>query len=155
MRLQEPYQTRPLRFLELWTPGDWRLKLYGIAYRGETPRPALVEAARRVARDVLPQPAITDDRYGVGFVGVHDGRGANFVFVDWWAAENELHHHVFISPGDRPDALAPQTASDPIACVWDLAVLTFERTAWLETVLTNPAGPDLAAYLDRRCNQDV
>ena len=39
----------------------------------------------------------------VGFLGVHDGRTSNFVFLDFWADENELHHHVFVSPIALPD----------------------------------------------------
>jgi hypothetical protein len=38
--------------------------------------------------------------YHLGFLGVHDGRTSNFVFLDYWAEENELHHHVFVSPAD-------------------------------------------------------
>jgi hypothetical protein len=34
---------------------------------------------------------------GVGFLGVHGGRGADFVCIDWWAEENESHHHVYLA----------------------------------------------------------
>jgi hypothetical protein len=84
MSLAEPYATRSVRCLDLLTIEGWRLKLYGIAYRGERPVQALVDAAVAAAQERLPRPAVTDDGYGMGFVGVHDGRGANFVFVDWW-----------------------------------------------------------------------
>ena len=43
-----------------------------------------------------------------------------------------------------------------MACVWDLAVLAFEREAWLATVLANPTKkPDIKAYLARQMNADV
>jgi hypothetical protein len=48
-----------------------------------------------VGKERLPQRAITPSRYGAGFLRIHVGCGANFVFVDWWAEEKELHHHVF------------------------------------------------------------
>ena len=35
-------------------------------------------------------------------------------------------------------------------CVYELGVVDFERRAWLEDVLANPAGPDLDLYLGRR-----
>ncbi|HSF81772.1 MAG TPA: hypothetical protein VLA49_11090 [Anaerolineales bacterium] len=41
------------------------------------------------------------------------------------------------------------------ACVWDLRLMAFERQSWLETVLANPSGPDLEAYLACRLNEDV
>lgn len=145
--LQEPYQPRPVRFLELWTPEVWRIKVYGIAYRRNLPRPALVEAAKTVTRTHLRALQTDDSHYGIGYLGIHDGRGANFVFFDYWADENELHHHVYVSPADEPPALAYTTPTGLSACVWDLSVQCFERKAWVETVLGNEAGPDVEAYL--------
>lgn len=153
--LQEPYKPRHIRFLELWEVAGWRLKVYGIAYQGQHPRPELIAAAKEVARQRLAQCTADQSHYGVGFVGIHDGKTANFVFVDWWADENELHHHVYVSPLDRPDKLEYMTPTGLIACVWDLRVMSFERQAWLDTVLSNPHGPDLDAYLERQLNEDV
>lgn len=155
LRLLEPYSPRPIRFIELWEDGGWRIKVYGILYRGgaDRPDPELLTAARGAARARLPQPAVAEDRYGVGFLGVHRGRGANLVFVDWWASENELHHHVYRANPGTPAALTDVTPTGSAACVWDLRVIGFERDAWVETVLANPAGPDVDAYLLRRLNE--
>jgi hypothetical protein len=153
--LQEPYKARPIRFLELWEEAGWRLKVYGIAYQCDYPRPGLVEAAKTVARVHLLQPLALQQGYRVGFLGVHDGRGANFVFLDYWANENELHHHVYVSPSDEPVSLEYVTPTGLTACVWDLRVLCFERQAWIDTVLTNPTGPDLEKYLTHQLNEDV
>ena len=151
--LAEPYAKRPIRFLELWEESDWRLKVYGISYGPDGPRPELIETAKNLARERLPQPAITPGRYGVGVLGVHDGRGANFVFVDWWANENELHHHNWTSPSYEMHAMVASEGA--VLCVWDARVIEFERAAWIDTVLKNPAGPNLEAYLARRLNEDA
>jgi hypothetical protein len=153
--LSEGYARRPVRPLPMVEVDGWRLKVHGIAYRGEVPRPELVDAARRVAGETLPRPAVGEGRYGVGFLGVHDGRDAGFVFVDWWAQENELHHHAFVSPLDRPADLVAVQPGMLTACAWDLAVIAHERDAWVETVLANPAGPDVEAYLARELRADV
>jgi hypothetical protein len=153
--LREPYEPRPVRFLEEWRHEGWRLKVYGIAYRRGLPRAELIGAAKRAARERLPRPAGGGGRHGVGFLGVHDGRGANFVFIDWWADENELHHHVYVSPADEPDNLEYVTPSGLSACVWDLRVQSFERDAWVEAVLKNPGGPDVESYMARRLSEDV
>jgi hypothetical protein len=153
--LSEPYSPRPITSLQLWMRPPWRLKVYGIAYRGARPRPELVGAARSAAAGLLDEVGSRRNHYGVGFVGVHDGRGANFVIVDWWADENELHHRVYLSPTDRPGELRPAGPDDPAACVWDAAVIAYERQAWVEAVLANPAGPDLDAYLARRLTAAV
>jgi len=154
MLLREPYEPRPIRFLEEWTFEGWRLKVYGITYRRASPRAELIETARRLARESLPA-AGERGNYGVGYVGVHDGRGANFIFVDWWADENELHHHVYAAPSAELKDLPEITATGLSVCVWDLRVQCFEREAWLETVLTNARGADLEAYMRRHLNEDV
>ena len=94
----EPYQTRPIRFLELYEAEGWRLKLYGICSDAPLPRPGLIATMKRLALNRLPYPADGGDRYGVGFAGVHQGRGATYVFADWWAEENEIRHFNFHAP---------------------------------------------------------
>src|SRR5438132_4759119 len=66
---------------ELLRVGDWRMKLYGIACREDLPRESLLASAREIARDQLSKETVNN--YRVGFVGVHDGRDAAFVFVDF------------------------------------------------------------------------
>lgn len=155
LSLAELYALRSARSLDLLTLDAWRLKLYGITYRGERPVQTLVDAAVAAAQERLPRPAVTDDRYGVGFVGAHDGRGANFVFVDWWANEDELHHHAWLSSQEEPGRLRPTGPDDFTACAWDLAVIGHERAAWVRHVLARAQGPDLDAYLADRLNGDV
>ena len=147
MHLAEPYRTRTIGPLGIEARDGWRIKVYGIAYDRKAPRSELVDAATAVAFEVLPTPPASETRYAVGFLGVHDGRGENFVFVDWWEHENELHHHVFFSPSAEPAGLRPAVDGDPIACVWDLAVVAHERDAWVRHVLASEAGPDFDAYL--------
>ena len=155
MHLSEPYTRRSVRFLDLAAFDGWRLKVYGLAYRAERPGQAVVDAALAAAREALPRPAVTEDRYGVGFLGAHAGRGANFVFLDWWETENDLHHRAWRSSPDAPERLRPTGPDDLVACTSDLAVIGHERTAWMRHVLTRPAGPDLDAYLDDRLDADV
>lgn len=150
-----PYRQRPIRFLDLWEFDGWRMKAYGIAVNTERPDSVLVEAARSITQARLAESAGRTHHYGIGFTGVHQGLTANFVFVDWWADENELHHHVYVSPLHDPKAFAYMTPTGLSACTWDLYVLAFERDAWVDTVLNNPDGPSLDAYLSRHLNEDV
>ena len=143
----ERYEPRPVRPLGVRRLDDWRLKVYAITYRRPELSDALRDAALARAEARLPRPAVSDGRLGVGFLGIHEGCDSNFAFLDWWAQENELHHHVWFSAPDEPGALRAWTPEDPVACVWDLAVVGFERAAWVRHVVANPAGPDLDAYL--------
>ncbi len=149
----EPYAPRAFRFIELVTIGDWRMKLYGIAWKKELPRPELLEAAKKMATEQLAKEQ--GNNYRVGFIGAHDGRNAAFVFIDFWGNENELFHRVFLSRANDPQTLAPAAPSDSAVCVWDLHLQSFERAAWIKHVLTKGDAPDFDAYLRERLNEDA
>ena len=149
----EPYQPRAFRFIELCQFGKWRMKLYGIACQGEFPRTELLVAAKKIAATELTKFEPND--FYLGFIGAHDRRNAAFVFVDFWGNENELFHRVFLSrDGERAD-LSPASDSDPSVCVWDLALQSFERAAWIKHVLLKADAPNFAGYLSERMNSDL
>lgn len=152
--LGRPYEPRHVRFIRREDVDGWRLKLYGIALNGKDPDPEFVEATRDLAASVLPQPPSTDDRYGVGFATAHDATSLYIALIYWWESENELHQRIYVSPKDEPIAFT-QVEHQPAGCVWELAVVDFERRAWLEDVLAQPNGPDLERYLERRLFEDV
>lgn len=145
------YAPRDCQFLDIWHFGDWRLKAYGIRYDGRPLMPELVDAARQLAHEKLLEIKDVSTHYHVGFVGVHQGKTAHFVFIDWWAEENELHHHVYVAPLDRPSEFRYTTPSGLIACVWDMKLMAFERDAWVETAMASPPG-SVEDYLARRHN---
>ncbi|QDU38324.1 hypothetical protein Mal4_26510 [Maioricimonas rarisocia] len=147
--LEFSYRPRSYQFLELWTPGDWRIKVYGIAYEGDRPDSEVVEAAKRLAVPRLEEASA--NHYGVGFLAIHAGKTGNFVFVDWWCDENELHHHVWMTPLGDPFEFEYLTPRGIAACVWDLHLIAHEQQAWIETAL-KPETADLDAYLARRLN---
>jgi hypothetical protein len=152
--IPQPYRPRPLRFIRYEQLGDWRLKVYGIALPGRSPRGALVEATVARAAEVLPQPARADGRFGVGFVIAHDSATVSIGLVYWWDGVNELHQRAYTGPLDAPRALAPLKHA-AAGCVWELGIIDFERRAWLEDVLANPAGPDLERYMQRQLDTEV
>ncbi len=152
--LGAPYRPRPLRFIRREEVDGWRLKLYGISARRERPGDELLDATMTLARRVLPQPPVTDNRYGVGFATAHEGATFVMALIYWWQSENELHQRIYVSPGDDTSALT-QTENQATGCVWELAIVDFERRAWIDDVLANPDGPDLERYLTRELNADV
>ncbi|WHX24583.1 isochorismatase [Virgibacillus halodenitrificans] len=154
--LKEAYTPRPISFLELWEYEGWKMKVYGISSTGDYPRKKLVERAKETAMDILPVPSVTNTHYGAGFIGVHEGDGASFIFIDWWTNENELMHHVYVGPHEEPGNFEYVTPKGLIACCWDLKVLSFERDSWVDQILNNPTGaPDIEGYLNCRLNELV
>ena len=156
--LNSPYKTRPVRYLHLAEHEGWRIKVYGIRYSEdgsvyEVDR-HIAELAQRAMLSQLPLPAITDSRYGIGFLIIHQGQHRNWLLLDWWYDQEILKQLLFSSPIDQPDHITP-AESDLLACTWELAIHGFERQAWIDHVLNNPAGPDIEGYLGQVLNKDV
>ena len=163
IQLNATYQRRPIRFLELVDYGDWRIKVYGIRYQGvhsqgcraETrPDERLIALAKEKVLRELPKTIDQRHDHGIGFLIIHQGQQRNWLLLDWWFEQEILKQKLFSSPCDTPEEITP-AEPELLACTWELAIHAFERQAWIETVLNNPAGPDLAAYLDRRFNGEV
>lgn len=148
----DAYEARPIRPLGLWEDAGWRFKAYAITRPGVPLGPALESAARGATAAVARLPC-AHDTHGVGFVGIHQGRGYNQVFVDRWVNQNELLHDVFISDEATPARLAPPPAGHNSVCVWDLALQAFEREAWVAHAM-GPNG-DVQAYLATRLDAVV
>lgn len=112
------YAPRSLTDLGTFEHEGWRLKASGIRYQGGEPRPELVEAAWAAVAGALPTPATTPKRYGVGFLRVHEGSNACYVYAGWWQSENELILLGFLSPVGGPTRLRPTTDGELVGCVW-------------------------------------
>ncbi|MDQ3618875.1 MAG: isochorismatase [Actinomycetota bacterium] len=148
------YEARPIRFQELWEPNGWRIKVYGIAHGRPAPHDRLIRGLKKAAEETLPQPAVTRSRYGLGFICAHQGRTVSIGFVDWWENEDELHHKMFIADDHDLSQLRPAGEDELTACSWDLAVMGFERNAWVRDVLQAPK-PDIQGYLNAHLNEDI
>ncbi|MGD2054057.1 MAG: isochorismatase [Gammaproteobacteria bacterium] len=153
--LENPYRTRPIRFLGIWEIDAWRMKVYGIAYDRNAPQQQLVDAAQQIARQRLTQVDKDTQHYGVGFIGIHEGKTGNLVFISWWINENELYHHVYTSSAEQPEQLVDMTESGLTACTWDLRVLCFERDAWVDSILKRYPQADIEGYLATTLNAEI
>jgi hypothetical protein len=156
------YRPRTIGFLKPYEASGWRLKFYGITVTGGPPRAELVTVAEALVPSVLPSPAVYSggeephdiDRYGIGFVTLHDAADYAFALFSWWAGENELHQRMYSSLPTRLGTMRPHP-TPAIGCVWELAVTDFERRAWLRHVLSRPEGPDLEAYFEDHFEDQV
>ena len=155
MKLSEEYCPRPIRFLKHWRIGEWIIKVYGITYTEDPLDRILIESARETITERLSGSASETNHYGAGFAGIHQGKTGNFVFLDWWADENELHHHVYVSQLKEPSELKYMTGTGLTACTWDLYLLCHERRAWVEFVLMQASNPDVEGYLNATLNVNI
>ena len=149
------YRPREVRFVEQWEDDGRRLKVY---FARDLARPAPAEsqwaALRAKCRSVVPAPG-DQGSTSIGFVLIHVCRTIDYIFVVWWANENEMHRRLYSATSERPEQFTDQTTSDAFACVWEMRVIAFESEAWRSSVLANPAGPDLEAYFARTLNETM
>lgn len=146
--ITQPYRERRIQPLGVRPVGPLRMKVYRISSSGLPPSDALLSAAYQAVEERVRSSADRTNHHGVGFVGIHEGTTGSFVFIDWWADENELHHHVYTAELHQPSTLKYATPSGLSACVWDLNLIAHERDAWVSHVLAKPRGPDLEGYLE-------
>ncbi len=148
MNTIEPYSPRVVEFLKEVNFENWRLKVYGLSTGKDPVSDSLVSTALSRLLPMLPLPAITEDRYGVGFVIIHRGILRNWFSLDWWEYEDILFHRLFSSSLDDIDSISAEESS-AIACVHELKIINFENEAWINTVLNEDGDPDFARYMSK------
>ncbi len=143
----DPYVARPIKFIDQVSSEGWRIKIYGISAKSlPLPKDVVSEGIKNVL-SYLPQPALTEQRYGVGFLIIHHGTMRNWYLLDWWEKEDIIHQKLFSSPLDKPSSISTEPDKSLIACVHELRVINFESEAWIKTVLCRDAKPSFDSYL--------
>lgn len=97
----------------------------------------------------LPEPAVTKERYGAGFLIVHRGSDANWLLLDWWESECILCHRLFHSSFEHPDDITEVRDGHLMACTYEMVVQQYERQAWIETVMAHGVDGGVPDYLQR------
>jgi len=141
-----PYAPRAIRWLGLAERHGHRLKRYAITRGDEPLRERDFAEGFELACQALPLPAVTSARPGVGFAISHQGNGADYSVLAWWDNENELPLRVFVRPQEPGGAWRSARESESV-CVWDLEIVSFERDAYVATLLAGGTADD---YLARR-----
>lgn len=149
-----PYREREARFSVLHACGEWVVKVYTIDAGGPIRSADVVPAALARIPDLLPDVVAggfgasegTGEVHGEAFAIVHAGADAVWLLVHWWEDHCLLHGRMVAAPLDRPTAFDQTVPSSLVACTWELAVLHFERDAWVRTVQGKGPQADTSAY---------
>jgi hypothetical protein len=92
-----------------------------------------------------------DDRdHRVGFAILHHALDGTYLLVSRWYGGNMLKHEAFtiVSAGNQQQ-LQSLHETRIVACVWEFAIMAFERDAWVRTAMLGGGGPPcLNSYLD-------
>lgn len=150
----EPYVKRPVQFLQQVSSEDRRIKVYGISAKSESLPEALVSEGIKSVLPHLPQPALAEQRYGAGFLIVHQGTMRNWFLLDWWEYEDILFHRLFSSPLDESGSITAEPDRSVVACVHELRIINFESEAWIKAVLRKDCEPNFDEYLKLKFDGD-
>ncbi|MDA8016344.1 MAG: hypothetical protein MPN21_02750 [Thermoanaerobaculia bacterium] len=145
---------RSVSLRELLTTDDgWRVKFYVMTCGDRAAPQALVDHALDLLHATLPTPVPSSQRERAAFATLHVGETGDYLLIDWWE-EDLLHHHLFGAQRPHDGDLRYGDPRGVCACVWEMAVLSFERDAWCRHVLL-PRSPDLEGYLAERLEGTV
>ncbi len=150
------YRQRIASFLGARTSGRWRIKINVITLSAAASDVTdVVEAAWDTSGSVLRALPETDIDTNLGFLTVHVGLAGVWLLIDRWEDCDILRHHHFHATLADPTRFTDVSQEHYGPCVWELAVQAFERQAWLDHVLANPAGPDIEGYLSIGLNGSI
>ena len=142
-----PYAPRHVRCLGIQDISGHTMKLYALQASGRTVSDALTAAAIDAVTTVLPG-RVPDGLppHRIGFVIIHAGEDANWLLVDQWVDGAIMCHRLLRASRDGADAahFKPVSDSDLCFCVWEGAIIDFERRAFIATMMR--AAPDPLAY---------
>jgi hypothetical protein len=150
------YKPRPIRFLENYQHNDWQIKTYSISIHNEFVKQENVENAKTYLTEWFQK---TDnyplENYKIATLIIHEFKGGCYAIINWWIDENMLQQFVYLATNEKPSEFILYSDKGIITCVWEMAVLWFERNAWVENVLMNERQPDFKNYLQQHFNADV
>jgi hypothetical protein len=150
------YKKRPIRFMEIIRHEDWQIKLYSVSEKNKLVSMQSVEYAKYYLTGWLSNskyyPLTT---YRIATLILHEGKEGCFAIINWWIDENMLQQFVYLATPAYPSEFKLLSDKGIITCVWEMAVLWFERNAWVKHVLEKSTNPDFEAYLAENLNEDV
>ena len=140
----EPFRDRARSWLGLTHGNGHALRTYGVVYGDGPLDRARFEPGVRSLIAEIPTPDWSRGRPGAGVMILHQGKAEDYLVMGWWDRQNELPLEVWIR---YDDGWAPSRHHESV-CVWDLEILSFERDAWVATMLSDAQPGSLRAYLE-------
>jgi hypothetical protein len=156
MNISTAYKTRPIRFLEIYTLQDWKIKMYSISVRHTLVDAQNIENAKQLLHVWLQDSEIYPlETYKIATLILHEGKEGCFAIINWWISENMLQQFVYLAKNEQPAEFKLYSNNGIFTCVWEMEVLWFEKNAWVKNILMKADKPDVEAYLDEHLNVDI
>lgn len=135
---------------------DWKIKTYTITHRRHFESKEILDNALASLPEWLKRSSdFLFPNYKSAFLIVHEGRDGVWSLIHWWIGGEMLQGQTFFTPYTRANRFELKTDRGLWACVWELAVISFEREMWIEHILKNAGAPDFEGYLQSNMGKCV
>lgn len=125
------HHEREVRPGEPLVTSDAVLKWYGVFHEDEPVAAALEQGARDFVKREVQRGGIPV-QHGVGFVVLHHSTVLDYLIISTFYQTQELWQQVYVRGVDEPGAFRPVQPGLNWSsfCVWELAPIQAERSAW-------------------------
>lgn len=151
----EYHSPREAGFVRCVDRSDCLIKLSAIHVSGldALEEPAIDAAAECIqTAELADHPAFSEKRQlGAGFAILHVGDEGVWLLLQLWLTGGIASRHLWRADIDTP-ARFEQAPDHLMACVWELAIIDFERRAWIQTAMS---GQSLDAYFQYRLPRET
>lgn len=147
MKIEHPYEERPITYKGLEILGGCSVKIYGISHKSNNPPDKKDwELARQLFISKRKEFEEREEDSDLGYMIVHKGMDCNYIVCSWWAFENMIRMFSFMST--LSDPLNFMEVKDGLGiCVWDMLIHQHERQAFVNHLLLDPKKLNKEAYV--------
>lgn len=150
------YKPRNTEFKRLLTINNWTVKVYTITNRSRFESAVTLQSALAKLPEWLEKSkTLGFETYGIAFLIVHEGTDGVWTLINWWTGGEILQSLTYYTDFDIPTEFQTRLQEGFMACVWELAVITFERAMWIEHILKKAHQPDFNTYFEKTLSNEA
>lgn len=152
----EIYKPRKVDLHQLAVVNGWRVKVYTITHKDSfTAHDVLETALINLPHWLETAKKISFPTYHSAFLIVHEGRDGIWTLFNCWMGGEMLHSLTFFTNFAHPDEFTLTPKEGFMTCVWEMAVISFERAMWVEYILKKANQPDFTGYWQTYLSKEV
>lgn len=152
----EIYKPRKVVFHQLAIVNGWRVKVYTITHKAAfTANDGLENAITNLPKWLDISKQFPFPTHNSAFLIVHEGRDGIWTLLNWWTNGEMLQSRTFFASFAQPNGFTLTPQEGFMACVWEMAVISFERAMWVEYILKKANQPDFTGYWQKYLSKEV
>ncbi|MBL4707384.1 MAG: hypothetical protein JKY48_02965 [Flavobacteriales bacterium] len=137
------YKKRHIHFSGIELQESWKIKYYKIGCEENFQALDYFQYVKSQVPLILRQAV---KHHHEAFVVVHEASDGIWTIISWWTGVEMLMIQTYFSSSSILLELIPLKERGALACVWEMAVVSHEREAWIQHVLKESSAPDFERY---------